>query len=216
MKKTITRNIIIIVVVVALGAGGYILFFQNNQNASTNALQTTTNTGAISTDGSAATGTDNVGQDFLTQVLNIQSIKLDTALFSNKAFTVLQDFNLPIPPDTNPGRQNPFAPLGSDSTVVSTQVSTGNPSSVTATTSTLNGTLTVSDPSATRWFEYGTTKALGTLTAPTSQTTPGVFAEKITGLTPNTSYFVRASASIGGVTVTGNVVTWKTAQQGAN
>jgi hypothetical protein len=152
-----------------------------------------------------------VGREFLSLLLNIRSLKLDDSIFSNQAFVALQDFSRPIPPDTNPGRPNPFAPLGADSTGVSTQVATSNPSSVTASGTTLNGTLSIGNASVTRWFEYGTSESLGTKTAAKVQNTPGAFAETITGLSPDTTYYVKAVASIGGTTVAGNLITWKTA-----
>lgn len=227
--KSIIRTIIIVVVVAGAGYAGYYYFFKAKaQPAGTGGLATTAGTGAAT--GTATTTTNApslaptgdtsapldsaVAQDFLTQLLNIQSIKIDDSIFTSKAFTTLKDFNLPIPEDTNPGRPNPFAPLGLDTAAISTQVSTSNPSSITSTVSTLNGTLTVADPSAMRWFEYGTSNALGTMTTPKPQTTAGTFAETITGLLPDTTYYVKAAASISGLTVGGNLVTWKTAPLG--
>jgi len=212
--KSIIRNIIILVAVIILGVIGYKVFLAKKAPASTSSLQTTAGAGAgTSTAASDTTSstTASVGQDFLASLLNIQSIKLDDTLFSSPAFAVLQDFNRPIPPDTNPGRPNPFAPIGVDTAATSVQVSTSIPSSVTSKTSTLNGTLSVGDPTATRWFEYGTTPSLGTMTPPKSQANPGTFAEQIAGLLPNTTYYVRAAALIGGLPVSGNTVQWKTA-----
>lgn len=216
--KSIIRNIIIAVVVIALGAVGYKLFFAKKQDTST--LQTTsgqattalpgTSGDAGSVAGAAAAGP--VGQDLLPILLNVKSIQLDIGIFSSKAFTILQDFNRPIPPDNDPGRANPFAPLGSDGLPASAQVSTSNPSSITATESTLNGALTASGTNVNRWFEYGLTANLGTATPQKIQTTAGAFAEQITGLKPNTTYYVKAVALVGTITVSGNVVTWKTAQ----
>lgn len=204
--KSIIRNIIILAIVVILAIVGYSVFFKKD-TAQTGGLVTTSGQGA----GQTASVIDSPGKDFVTLLLNIRTLKLDDSIFSNTAFTSLQDFSRPIPPDTDPGRPNPFAPLGADSAGVSTQVSTSNPSSVTQTASTLNGALTIGGPSITRWFEYGTTSALGTSTEAKLQVNPGTFAETITGLTPNTTYYVKAVASIGDQTVAGNLVTWKTA-----
>lgn len=219
--KSIIRNIIILIVVLGLGYVGYMYFFKKGgSTGSTGALETTTTEGLVK-DGTVATNAtaaaadaSSVGQDFVTLLLNIQSIKLDDSLFTSKQFTLLQDFNRPIPPDTNPGRPNPFANLGIDGAAVSTQVSTSNPSSITTITTTLNGTLAIGGPGITRWFEYGPTNALGTVTTSNQQANPGAFSENITGLQPNTTYYVKAAASIGGVIVAGNLVTWKTAEGG--
>jgi hypothetical protein len=202
--KGILRTIIILAVVAGIGIAGYSLFFKKDTGSSSGLVTT-----AGQTRDDQAAG--DVGKEFLSLLLGARSLKLDDSIFQSKAFLALQDFNRPIPADDNPGRPNPFAPVGADSAAVSTQVSTSIPSSVTATGSTLNGSMTLGGPNVTRWFEYGTTDALGTKTTPKTQTTPGAFAEAVTGLLPNTTYYVKAVASIGGQTVAGNLITWKTA-----
>jgi hypothetical protein len=217
--KSFIRTIVILAIVGGLGYYGYTKYFAGQTAAPTSALETTpssTNSG-LSNTGSASGRSSSavpVGQDFLSVLLSVQSIKLDVSLFSSKAFAILQDFNRPIPPDQDPGRRNPFAPIGVDGGTVAGQVATSAPSSVTTVKSTLNGTLTVSDPTAMRWFEYGTTPALGTMTTPKPQPTAGAFAEVVDKLLPNTTYYVKASATVQGVPVSGAVVTWKTAQGG--
>jgi len=207
MNKVI-KNILIVAVIAGLGIVGYSFF--KKEKAVDTGLSTTGGLGATAGDTLA---TENaVGREFLSTLLNIRSIKLDESIFENKTFLSLQDFSRKLEADTNPGRSNPFAPLGADTSAVSTQVSTSNPSSVTTTTTTLNATITLGGPEVTRWFEYGTTNSLGTQTTPKTQANPGAFAETITGLTPNTTYYVKAVASIGGTAVAGNLVTWKTAQ----
>ncbi len=188
------------------------MFFANQNATPSTGLQTTSGLPDVTTSsGDIVTSDPTGGQDFLALLLSVQSIKLNDSFFTSKAFTTLQDFNRPIPPDTNPGRTNPFAPIGQDSSSISTQVSTSGPSAITSTSATLNGTLSAGGAGNTRWFEYGTTSDLGTMTAPKDQATAGAFAESLTGLTPNTTYFVKASASIGSMTISGNVVTFKTA-----
>lgn len=203
--KSVIRTLIILVIVGALAYFGYSIYF-NQDGGSTGGLVTTAGQGV---DGER---TEGPGRDFLDLLLSVRSLSLDESIFSSTAFTALQDFSRPIPPDTNPGRQNPFAPLGADSAAVSTQVGTSNPSSITSTTSTLNGTLTVGGPDVLRWFEYGTTQGLGTTTEEVQQSLPGAFSATIEDLSPNTTYYVKAVASIGGQTVAGNLVTWKTAE----
>lgn len=212
--KSIIRTIIILAVVTALGIVGYKMFIQKDTAATDNSSLVTTSGVAVDTSAAGALSNqdaETATRDFLTLLLNVRSIKLDNSLFTSNAFSTLQDLSRPINPDTNPGRDNPFAPLGADTSAVSTQVTTGNPSAVSATASTLNGTLSVGGTNVTRWFEYGTTATLGMKSAIKSQTNPGAFAETITGLLPNTTYYVKAVASIGGQTVAGAPTTWKTA-----
>ena len=216
MKKII-RNIIIFVVVIIIGMVGYSFFFKKPA-APASSLTTTAGapspadtTATAGANAAEAADADAASKEFLALLLNIQSIKLDDSFFASPGFLALQDFSHAIPPDTNPGRPNPFAPLGANTALVSTQVSTSAPSLQTGTTATLNGALTVGDSTTMRWFEYGTTPALGIATTPKAQAKPGAFSEAVTGLTPNTTYYVKAVASIGGVSVAGNQVTWKTA-----
>ena len=217
--KAIIRNIIIIAVVLGLGFFGYEMYFGSATPKITGGLQTTAGAGAgttatpkIATPNPVTTAdAGTIGTDFLNTLLSIESISLDDTLFTSKAFTVLQDFNRPIPADQNPGRINPFAPIGTDGVASTVAVTTSIPSSVNGTSATLNGTLLAGDSTTTRWFEYGPTSALGAMTKPKPQTTQGAFTEVITKLLPNTTYYVRADALVGGVTVLGNVLTWKTA-----
>ena len=213
MKKII-RTIIILAVVVGLGAVGYKYFLAKPAATTTDSGLATT--AGVSTDPSvAATADANVttsSNQFLSLLLDVQSIKLDSTLFASPSFTTLQDLSRPIVPDTNPGRANPFAPLGQDTTAqASAQVTTSNPSSITASATTLNGVLVGADTSTTRWFEYGTTPTLGIMTTPRSQSAPGAFAEQVTQLAPNTTYYAEAAANVDGETIYGTQVSWKTA-----
>ena len=233
-SKAIIRNTIIILVVIAAAFAGYLFFFNKPAATTGSGLSTSTVPTAVST-GSAAplnglattaglpdTGSaagSNIGDGFLTTLLSLQSINFDSSIFTNPAYISLQDFDRPLPPAVNPGRPNPFAPIGVDASagVASAQISTGNPSAITGTASTLNGTLLVGNPNVLRWFAYGTTATtLTSMTPEKIQTTPGAFAEVVTGLIPNTTYYAEAMALVAGQTVVGNSVTWKTAQASAN
>ncbi len=71
------------------------------------------NTGAVLTSNTIAVADNTVGQSFLNQLLTLQSIQLNSEIFSNPSFNALQDFSQPVP--TQPqGRPNPFAPIGND------------------------------------------------------------------------------------------------------
>ncbi len=209
MKKMI-KKIIIGVILLVLAIAGYSVFFKKSASTPTAALQTTT-TGV--TDSSGNAGADaTVGRDFLTTLLNINTIRLDDSLFADAGFAALQDFSRPLPEDPNPGRPNPFAPVGSDGGVVS-PVATNAPSAITATGATFNGTLIAGATNVTRWFEYGLSiDTLSNKTVPIAQATAGQFSQAITGLLPNTTYFFVAKAQIGTVIATGSPVSFKTAQ----
>lgn len=63
-------------------------------------------------------GTPSVANDFITLLLSVKNIKLNDTIFSDKAFISLHDSSIMLVPDGNEGRPNPFAPLGSENTVV--------------------------------------------------------------------------------------------------
>lgn len=217
MKSTL-RVIIILAIVTVIGIVLYSIFFKNSDTPATGNSSLSTTAGAPIADtanvsGAALADAEAASRDFLALLLNIRSIKLDDSLFANPSFATLQDLSRPINPDTNPGRVNPFAPLGTDSNAVSTQVTTSNPSAIGGATSTLNGVLSIGASSVTRWFEYGSSPSLGLKTPAKIQETPGAFAESVAGLTPGTVYYVKAFASIGGQTVSGALVSWKTASR---
>lgn len=106
------RNIIIFAGIFALLVAGYVLFF-GKPSAEVPALTTTSGTAGSST-ASTVAGAD-VGREFLATLLSLRTIKLDTAIFSNPAFLALRDFELTLIQEANPGRTNPFSPLGTES-----------------------------------------------------------------------------------------------------
>ena len=90
------------------------------------------------TSATAVGGQNAVGAQFLTTLLNLRNIKLDDSIFTDASFVSLQDFELTLIPETNPGRMNPFSPLGVDAS--SSTVTTGTtPSTGTTTTGTTGG-----------------------------------------------------------------------------
>lgn len=53
--------------------------------------------------------------DQIVALLNsVSSIKLDDSIFRNPAFNALRDINSTLPADRNPGRDNPFLPIGQE------------------------------------------------------------------------------------------------------
>ncbi len=115
------KTFIIILIIIVFGAIGYLLFTSDGSSlisgsTSTSPLQTST---GAPVSGLASTGddidADQIGQEFLTQLLNIRSIKLRDDVFSRPAFVSLIDFTIELIQQGNEGRDNPFAPFGFDS-----------------------------------------------------------------------------------------------------
>lgn len=67
-----------------------------------------------------------IAQDFLNLLLSVKNIKLNDAIFSDRAFTSLHDSSITLIPDGNEGRINPFAPLGTDVVALPVNAGSGN------------------------------------------------------------------------------------------
>lgn len=105
------KNIIIFVAVGIALVLIYIFFIKKGPEE--NALISTSPIEAVP---SANVSNQNISinQDFLSLLLNVKNIKLNTAIFSDLAFTSLHDSSIVLVPDGTEGRPNPFAPIGSD------------------------------------------------------------------------------------------------------
>lgn len=62
---------------------------------------------------------EDVSKNFLSVLLNVRNIKIDDSIFSDPAFLSLRDSTIELVSDGTEGRPNPFAPLGTDITPVS-------------------------------------------------------------------------------------------------
>jgi hypothetical protein len=62
--------------------------------------------------------TSTISQDFLAVLLSVKNIKIDDSIFSDPAFLSLNDSTIELVSDGTEGRQNPFAPLGSDASAI--------------------------------------------------------------------------------------------------
>lgn len=208
------RLLIIAFVIILICAGGYYYATSGTAPASTGGLQTSTPASASSSSASLDVNDAALGDKFLSLLLNMRSIKLDQSIFSDPAYLSLRDFTTAIPADTNPGRANPFAPIGSDAApAAALGVTTLPPTSVTKATAVFGASVPPGTISESRYFEYGTANVtpLPNITAsvPYNPTT-GVFTFSIATLAPNTTYYVRAAAKIQGSVLYGAVVNFKT------
>ncbi len=93
MKKT---SIILIIIVVV---GAFIYFYLNGNSNNNSALL----------QGSSPELSDNISMEVLALLNQIQSLKIDSAMFSEPVYRTLVDYSVPIPPQ-DIGRTNPFAP----------------------------------------------------------------------------------------------------------
>jgi len=112
------RNIIIFAAIAIILILIYVFFIKSPANNQADLVSSTTlpnvgaaNGGAVNT----SNGNSLNNQNFLTLLLSVQNIKLSDSIFSDPAFTSLHDSSVPLTPDPNPGRPNPFAQFGSDS-----------------------------------------------------------------------------------------------------
>ena len=129
------KNIIIIAVVAIALIVAFLVFFKKPAQTA-DLVSTSASTQTASSDASASAGSP-IGQDFLTTLLNVKSIKLDDSIFSNPAFLGLRDTSIQLVQDpTQEGRPNPFAPIGSDAVTPSAPSSTTSSSTTTSTSST--------------------------------------------------------------------------------
>lgn len=215
------KKIILFIAIFIFAVIGYVVFFGKDDTS--DALLTSNNQ-AI--DSNQTVSETSVGREFLTSLLNIKNIKLNDSIFSNPSFSNLQDFTSQLIEQPS-GRPNPFAPVGSDQNTpspavitpsepspqveqqVQAQLFTREATSITKTTGILNGEI-IGTGSSRRWFEWGKTQTLGTITTSVAQTSEGAFSQPISTLTPNTVYYFRAVAQINGVRTAGAISTFTT------
>lgn len=128
--KSIIKNLIIGVVIVAIALGLYYYFTHSSSKVSS----------LVSSSGasSATSLTDQITLDtaFLSTLIGLSGIKIDTAMFNNKSFSSLVDNHVKInsADEGVPGRQNPFAPI--DAPVVLPP--SGNMTNIDVNTNTVN------------------------------------------------------------------------------
>lgn len=214
-------NKFLIVSTIALLIGGVYLYNLNHLNYTKNTPVAFNSLLASSSDSLASIQSSGAQENkissdvsFLTTLVSLKNIKIDTTLFTNKSFNVLKDNAVKLEPVVA-GRANPFAPINASTAGVGTdgstsKVVTDQPTQVTNTTAVLNGTVNVTNGVTDTYFEYGTTESLGTNTATVKQSLVGTFIKNILGLTPKTNYFFKACAKINNVALCGDVVSFTT------
>jgi hypothetical protein len=154
---------------------------------------------------------------FSATLSNINHIALDTSIFSDPGYKALRDYPVALGTAVI-GRQNPFAPLGSDSSVTSAptlQVQILTPGKVVSASAELGALVTVNNTSPVSVvFQYGTTDTFGTASAPVMVSKSGTALFTAQGLTPGTTYYVEAVAVQGSTTATSTIISFTTATKG--
>lgn len=110
------NNIVVIILVVVIGMIAFWYLGQTNNTA----------TGYLTTDTQT---TDVAGAKDIYNILQkMAQVTLDDGIFTSVAFQSLKDNTVSFSPQAS-GRNNPFAPLGTDTGLPSQQISTTTPGS---------------------------------------------------------------------------------------
>jgi hypothetical protein len=113
------RNIIIFVAIAGVLILVYVFFIKpsssSNQANLVSSSGTTTSTATGSgTDTGTQNATSSIAGNFLTLLLSVKTIQLNTDIFSDPAFTSLHDSSIVLVPDATTGRPDPFAQFGAE------------------------------------------------------------------------------------------------------
>ena len=137
------RNILIFVIIAIIIVLLYVVFFNNKEDqaslipSASPSLPITNDAdaGSLNADVSSQAN-DELSQGFLSLLLGVQGITLNDSIFkTGSAFYSLVDPNIVLVPDGTEGRANPFAPIGSDPSLLPpTSSSTTNSSTATNST----------------------------------------------------------------------------------
>jgi len=228
------KTLFFLVLAIGIAYFGYNYFIKKDTPVA-GLVSTSTQAGGAS----AETGSQ-LGNEFLKMLLNMKVITLDSSIIQTAPYTQLKDFTKILSPDTNPGRPNPFAPIGTEgavpvtpssstpqptitpvqngtntetntNTISTASVETGSATAIQAISVSLNGNLLQSVSGSTVWFEYGTNpQSLTTSTARSQHNLSGVFAVPVSGLRSATTYYYRAAAKVNGRDVFGQTLTFRT------
>ena len=166
--------------------------------------------------GAAGSPSSAANTQFSSMLSAINGITLDTSLFTSPAYEALRDYPISLGTAVI-GRQNPFAPIGDDSSASAApvlQVQTLTPDKIIGTSAELGALVTVNNTSPVSVvFQYGTTDQFGTASAPVTASQSGTALFTASGLTPATTYYVEAVAVQGSTTATSTVTSFTTAAQ---
>lgn len=218
MKRKYKKFLVVSTIFIALG-GVYLYFAEEVKSEKVVSVAYGSSLVSSTTNGEDASALSFLGDklnsdvSFLSSLVSLKKITIDTTLFTNKSFTSLKNNTVKLDP-VSPGRQNPFSPIGSDglSSVYSStsKVVTEKAVQITGTSATFNGLVNVTDGVTDTYFRYGNTKDVSITTAIVKQSLIGAFIKNVSGLTPKTTYFYKACARINNAETCGEIETFTT------
>ena len=214
----IIYNKFLIISTIFLFISGVYLYFSNQLNSET-IVPVAFGSSLSSTTGeevnlATSLAGDKISSDisFLSTLVSLNKINIDTTLFTNESFKILVNNAVKIEPVVA-GRSNPFAPIDINkinSIIVTPNVVTNQPTQITDKTAILNGTVNSINGVANTYFEYGTTQDLKLFTSVVEQSLVGTFIKNVLDLTPKTNYFFRACAKVNNIALCGDIVSFMT------
>lgn len=211
-KKVKIFAIVTLAIALIIGASTF-LKSSDSTPAPSSSSPLSTSTGVIPLPGAPSSSNTSSTDEFSKVLSTIKNITIDTSIFQNRAYLLLRDYPVTLGSDTV-GRADPFAPIGSDifsAPVQDVSIQTLQAGKITKSTAELGAQVTVSGTVPTTViFEYGTSDTFGSSTAPIAVTKNGAVLSTISGLTPQTQYFVRAVAVRGSITTTANITSFVT------
>src|SRR3989338_7966247 len=104
------KKVVLFVGILAFIVAVYFIFFTGNDNELGDTSAIVSRDGLVS-ELSVSPSDLSVGRDLLVMLIELRSLSLDSAFFTNSAFTNLEDFTVPIeaqPLGKSLGRHNPF------------------------------------------------------------------------------------------------------------
>lgn len=222
------KKLKILLLVIVLILAGFFIFSLTQKNIPVPTQSGLSSTGAVlggevaNKDTTSLAGLD----DFSAALANIRSVSIDTSIFSDPTYKTLQDNPIALGTEVI-GRNNPFAPVGTDidtqifpvntpttETISSNSasISTSVPKNIKKTTATFEAQAALdAGTTATIVFAYGTTDALGLVTTPITVKISGPITSSIKNLTPKTMYYVQATMTLqDGSTIQGDIISFNT------
>lgn len=205
-------NFLIVIFVGVILLGVYSYFYNSKSEASLSDGSITSSLDTSNTTGSISTTDTKIAEDisFLTKLIMLKNIKIDSSLFQEQSFSKLIDNNIVL--DAVPyGRTNPFSPI--DKVTTTTQgtfsLKTNPATLISSKSAVLNGSIEGAN-SSNAYFEYGPTETLGKTTPKITPSMVGNYTTTITGLSSKTTYFFRITANVNGILTHGDTMSFNT------